>query len=89
MSCVRFSHVARPGFKGRAGLYEQFIPDEALREMVAGRATVSRIRAAARQKGFRTLWDLGLDALKRGLTSPEELLRVVPPGEFESAAEEA
>lgn len=77
------------GFKGRAGLYEQFIPDEALREMVAGRATVSRIRAAARQKGFRTLWDLGLDALKRGLTSPEELLRVVPPGEFESAAEEA
>ncbi|NLK19963.1 MAG: type II/IV secretion system protein, partial [Synergistaceae bacterium] len=77
------------GFKGRAGLYEQFIPDEALRELVAGRATVAGIRAAARQKGFRTLWDLGLDALKRGLTSPEELLRVVSPGEFGTAAEEA
>lgn len=76
------------GFRGRAGLYEQFILDEGLREMVAGGAPAARIRAAARERGFRTLWDLGLDALRRGQTSPEELLRVVSPGEFETSGEE-
>ena len=75
-------HCMGTGYRGRVGLYEQFILDDELREMVASGASVARIRAAARAKGFRTLWELGLDALRQGRTSPEELLRVVSPGEF-------
>lgn len=70
------------GFKGRVGLYEQFILDDDLREMVASNAPQSRIRGEARRMGFRTLWELGLDALRDGRTSPEELLRVVSATEF-------
>ena len=72
------------GFKGRVGLYEQFLLDDSLREAVASNLPQSRIRAEARKHGFRTLWELGLDALREGRTSPEELLRVVSAGEFAS-----
>jgi type II secretory ATPase GspE/PulE/Tfp pilus assembly ATPase PilB-like protein len=30
----------------------------------------------ARKSGFRTIWEIGLDAVARGLTTPEELARV-------------
>ncbi|MEA4952841.1 MAG: hypothetical protein VB107_09190, partial [Aminivibrio sp.] len=76
------------GYRGRVGLYEQFILDDELREMVAAGLPTAKIRAAARMKGFRSLWELGLHALRQGRTSPEELLRVVSAGEFGPTGEE-
>lgn len=76
------------GFRGRVGLYEQFILDDDIREAVGQNLPSSKIREAARAKGFRTLWELGLDALREKKTSPEELLRVVSPEEFGPSSED-
>ena len=75
------------GFRGRVGLYEQFVLDDELREAVGSGMSLAKIRELARKKGFRTLWELGLDALRQGRTSPEELLRVVSAGEFGPSGE--
>ena len=77
------------GFRGRVGLYEQFLLDDDIREAVGQNLPPSKIRAAARAKGFRTLWELGVDALREKKTSPEELLRVVSPEEFGPSSEES
>jgi len=80
-------HCMGTGFRGRVGLYEQFVLDDELREAVGSGMSLAKIRELARKKGFRTLWELGLDALRQGRTSPEELLRVVSAGEFGPSGE--
>ena len=61
--------------------------DDELREAVGSGMSLAKIRELAGKKGFRTLWELGLDAVRQGRTSPEELLRVVSAGEFGPAGE--
>jgi len=64
------------GYRGRVGLYEQFLVTEEIREAIAESKQASALREMARKSGFRTLWEIGLDAVARGLTTPEELARV-------------
>jgi type II secretory ATPase GspE/PulE/Tfp pilus assembly ATPase PilB-like protein len=64
------------GYRGRLGLYEQFVVDEEIQEAVSAGAPASKLREIARGSGFKTLWEIGLDAVRTGKTSPEELVRV-------------
>lgn len=64
------------GYHGRLGLYEQFVINEEIREAIAAGEPVSKLRESARKDGFRTLWEIGLQAVASGKTSPEELMRV-------------
>jgi type II secretory ATPase GspE/PulE/Tfp pilus assembly ATPase PilB-like protein len=64
------------GYRGRVGLYEQFVLTEEIREAIAAGQSVSKLREQARKNGFRTLWEIGLQAVAAGKTSPEELMRV-------------
>lgn len=64
------------GYRGRIGLYEQFVVDEAVQEAFVNGASASKLREVARGNGFRTLWEIGLSAVAQGKTSPEELVRV-------------
>lgn len=64
------------GYRGRVGLYEQFVVDEAVQEAFVGGAPASKLREVARKNGFKTLWEIGLSAVQSGLTSPDELVRV-------------
>ena len=64
------------GYRGRLGLYEQFMITEEIRESIAAGEPVSKLREYARKDGFRTLWEIGLQAVATGKTSPEELMRV-------------
>ena len=45
-------------------------------EAIASGAPASKLHDIARKGGFKTLWEIGLDAVKNGATSPEELIRV-------------
>jgi len=65
------------GFKGRLGLFELMRMDTALRDLTLERAGSDRIEAAAREAGMRSLWEDGLDKVCRGLTTLEEVRRVV------------
>ncbi|MBU3911011.1 MAG: type II secretion system ATPase GspE [Candidatus Omnitrophica bacterium] len=63
------------GYKGRSGLYELFIFNDKIRELVAKRASLSVIRNAARENRMKTLREDGVRKIKEGITSIEEILR--------------
>lgn len=65
------------GYKGRKGLYEIFRMTTDLREMTVDPKTgLEEIRAECRKNGMRTLYEEGVEAVARGQTSVEEMLRV-------------
>jgi type IV pilus assembly protein PilB len=68
------------GFKGRIGLYELMRINEELAEMFVRRAPVSEIKEAARANGMHTLQEDGLRKAKDGMTTIEEIMRVVFTG---------
>jgi type IV pilus assembly protein PilB len=65
------------GYRGRTGVYELMVMDDRLRALVLGGASADQIRAAAREDGMQTLRDDGVHKVIEGITTVEELLRVV------------
>jgi type II secretory ATPase GspE/PulE/Tfp pilus assembly ATPase PilB-like protein len=65
------------GYRGRVTIMEILRIDAALDELIARRANTSEILALARSRGFTTLAEDGIRLALRGLTSIEELIRVV------------
>jgi len=66
------------GFKGRVGIYEMLPVEDAVRDAIHSQANSDAILAIARAGGFKTLQEDALEKLMAGLTSLEELQRVVP-----------
>ena len=67
------------GYSGRRGLFEILQVDEAVRELIAQRVSPDRIHHDAIQRGMTTLVDNGLRLARRGETSLDEVLRILPP----------
>jgi len=65
------------GYKGRIGIYQLFIMSEDLEGMAVRRASREEIEQKALEQGMRTLWDDGLAKVMSGVTSLEELGRVL------------
>src|SRR6186997_1761011 len=65
------------GYKGRIGIYEVMQITDRLRRMIAQRASEDAIREVAQSSGMLTLGDDALAKVKAGVTTAEELLRVV------------
>ncbi|GAB2888826.1 GspE/PulE family protein [Uliginosibacterium flavum] len=65
------------GYKGRMAIMELMRMDADIDELIARRATYREVRNAARAKGFRTLAEDGIRRVTEGLTTLEELARVV------------
>jgi type IV pilus assembly protein PilB len=70
-------HCHHTGYRGRIGIYEIMSVTEEVRRLISGRAAVMALRSAARAGGMRTLAEDGVFKVRAGLTSPEELRRVV------------
>ena len=64
------------GYKGRMGIFELLILNDAVREMVLENAPSTEICKKARQTGMRTLKEDGIEKIKLGYTTIEEVLRV-------------
>jgi len=64
------------GYKGRTGIYEFLLINDSLRDMILAREPANKIKNKAVSFGMRTLRDDGWDKIKRGLTTPTEVLRV-------------
>ncbi|MBF0180301.1 MAG: type II/IV secretion system protein [Magnetococcales bacterium] len=62
----------RTGYKGRTVLYEMMVIDEALRGMIARRASAGELRAAAYDRGYRPLVDSGVAKVLQGRISLSE-----------------
>ena len=67
---------SQTGFRGRCGIYELLIIDDAIRELILRKATAQAICDLAREKGMRTLREDGWDKVVKGITTVEEILRV-------------
>ena len=65
------------GYHGRTALFEMLEVNENIRSLITDGASVDKIREASKESGMRTIWDAGLNAVKIGLTTPEEIARVV------------
>ena len=64
------------GYKGRVGLYSVMQMSERIKEMVVAGTPEAEIAAVAREEGMATLREDGVDKVRSGLTSLEEVLRV-------------
>jgi general secretion pathway protein E len=65
------------GYKGRIGIYELIPVDEELQALVARNVSQDQLKAHVRAAGWRSLRDDGLLKASRGITSVEEVMRVV------------
>ena len=71
--CDRCYH----GFYGRVAIFEVLAIDNALRQAIASGAGTDVIEASARLAGMVSLFEHGCRAVEQGLTTIEELLRVL------------
>jgi type IV pilus assembly protein PilB len=65
------------GYMGRTGIYSVLIVTKKIREMILEGKGVDEINDVAREEGMRTLLESGSYKVAEGLTSLEELYRVV------------
>ena len=65
------------GYKGRVGVYQLMTMSETLSRLAAQHASREEIERAGMETGMKTLWDDGLQKVASGLTSIEELARVL------------
>ena len=64
------------GYKGRTGVHELLVFDNAIRELLVEHPSIQAIRAAARKAGTRTLQESGIAKVLAGITSINEIVRV-------------
>jgi len=64
------------GYRGRIGIFEVLPIGDEIRDLVMRRATVKEIKDKAIALGMRTLRQDGIEKVKRGLTTIDEVLRV-------------
>ena len=65
------------GYKGRTAIYEILVIDDEIRELIINKVPAGEIAKLAKKKGYRSLLEAGVDKIKQGLTTPEEVIRVV------------
>jgi type IV pilus assembly protein PilB len=74
---VGCDHCNQTGYRGRVGIYEIMHVGDKLRRHIAQRDSEASLRQAAIAAGMISLGEDGLRKVKAGVTTPEELLRVV------------
>ena len=77
------------GYSGRVGIFELLVIDEILQDMIAAGAHKPDIRRQARGSGYRTILEDGLIKIGKGVSSLDELIRVLPYREISIAVSEA
>ncbi len=65
------------GYFGRVGVFELLVIDDTIREMIRAGQPVNAIRMQARKGGMYYLQEIGLQKVQEGITSMNEVLRVL------------
>jgi len=83
--CYRCNNT---GYQGRIGIFEVLIMNDGIRQVITGGCKESEVFNLARASGMRTLMEDGLEKVRAGVTTLEEILRVIgPPVRYERACE--
>ena len=71
------THAEHQGYEGRSALLEVLRFDRDIDELIARSATLNELNKIASQKGFETLADVAVRLVLSGITSLDEVSRVV------------
>jgi type IV pilus assembly protein PilB len=69
------------GYLGRTAIFEFILMTSELKDLVLTNPSTKQINELARSQGTRSLFEDGIDKVKNGVTTLEELLRVASPPE--------
>ena len=69
------AHCHDTGYRGRIGLFEVMKLSDNIRSLILSGADTNRIRTMAVEEGMMTLRDSGLEKLRSGITTVDEVLR--------------
>ncbi len=72
--CTRCSDS---GYFGRIGIFSVLVVSKKIREMLLERKSTDMIKEAARKEGMRTLPEAAAEKIAAGITSLDEMYRVV------------
>ncbi len=70
------NHCQNTGYRGRLGVFEIWRNGPAFHEAIVNRLPPAEMLELAREHGFRTMFEDGMDKAARGQTSIEEVLKV-------------
>jgi len=65
------------GFSGQIGIYELLQVSDTIRDLLTKETPVSQIRSQVIKDGMVTMFEDGMDKVERGVTTIEEIVRVV------------
>ena len=64
------------GYRGRIGIFELLVIDEEMRKIILESNSADALKARAKANGMKTLRETGIEKVKEGITTPQEVLRV-------------
>jgi type IV pilus assembly protein PilB len=74
IGCEKCDHT---GYLGRIGIYELLCFDDPIRAVIRTSGNTDQIREISRSNGMRTMQDDAMDKLRSGMTTLEEISRVI------------
>jgi type II secretory ATPase GspE/PulE/Tfp pilus assembly ATPase PilB-like protein len=69
------SQCNKSGYKGRTGIFEFLRITESLKPLIMERSQTAALREMARKDGMKTLREDGIEKIKQGVTTIEEVVR--------------
>lgn len=73
VGCEECRHI---GYKGRMGIFENFVIDDEVRHLINKRTSTFVLRQRARELGMRTLREDGVRKVLAGFTSADEVISI-------------
>jgi type II secretory ATPase GspE/PulE/Tfp pilus assembly ATPase PilB-like protein len=70
------SRCRNRGYTGRIGIYELLVPDDVMFERISQGAALNELRDLAKTVGLKPLRADGVEKVKAGLTTLDEVYRV-------------
>jgi len=74
MKAVGCEKCRGKGFRGRMGIFEIFVADDEIRQMINRNATTLQLRHRTRELGMRSLREDGIRKVLAGLTTADEVI---------------
>jgi len=69
------------GYSGRIAIHELLVMSREVQELIIKRATSNDVEQLARRQGMRLMFEDGLEKVRQGFTTLDELMRVASPPE--------
>jgi type II secretory ATPase GspE/PulE/Tfp pilus assembly ATPase PilB-like protein len=70
---------SQTGYRGRMAVMEVLVANSEIERLISAGETADMVAEAARGAGMKTLWESGVEHVRSGETTLDELLRVVEP----------